>query len=132
MYMFLLEDRAKIANKKLQSSRDTIFISLHCNSTPTPEKSPHGYEVYYLAQSGVIENSRETSILSSQLIDIRRDPKVQYIQRECFHLSSREEASFKAIDSKVKRISCLKDCKSCEKKNNYQVLRGSMIFGSFN
>ncbi|HRG77770.1 MAG TPA: N-acetylmuramoyl-L-alanine amidase [Leptospiraceae bacterium] len=124
-----LEDRAKIANKKLRTSRDTIFISLHCNSTPTPEKSPHGYEVYYLAQSGPIETTRETSILTNQLIDARRDPKVQYIQSGMLSsvIQRRSILLAKAIDSKLKDSLDSKIASRGVKKNNYQVLRGSMM-----
>ncbi|MBP7284146.1 MAG: N-acetylmuramoyl-L-alanine amidase [Leptospiraceae bacterium] len=124
-----LEDRAKIANKKLRMSRDTIFISLHCNSTPTPEKSPRGYEVYYLAQSAPIEVTRESSIISSQLIDIRRDPKVQYIQSGMLSsvIQRRSILLAKAIDLKLKESLDSKLSSRGVKKNNYQVLRGSMM-----
>ncbi|HMW04277.1 MAG TPA: N-acetylmuramoyl-L-alanine amidase [Leptospiraceae bacterium] len=124
-----LEDRAKIANKKLQTSRDTIFISLHCNSTPTPEKSPHGYEVYYLAQSAPIEINRESSILSNQLIDVRRDPKVQYIQSSMLSsvIQRRSILLAKSIDNKLKESLDSKIASRGVKKNNYQVLRGSMM-----
>ncbi len=124
-----LEDRAKIANKKLASSRDTIFISLHCNSTPTPEKSPHGYEVYYLAQTSSIETTRETSIVSSHLIDIRRDPKVRQIQSGMLSsvVQRRSILLAKAIDSKLKESLESKIASRGVKKNNYQVLRGSLM-----
>lgn len=124
-----LEDRAKIANKKLQTSRDTIFISLHCNSTPTPEKSPHGYEVYYLAQSAPIETNREASILTNQLIDLRRDPKIQYIQSSMLSsvIQRRSIQLAKSIDSKLKESLATKIASRGVKKNNYQVLRGSMM-----
>ncbi|MBK8393868.1 MAG: N-acetylmuramoyl-L-alanine amidase [Leptospiraceae bacterium] len=124
-----LEDRAKIANKSLKVSRDTIFISLHCNSTPTPEKSPRGFEVYYLAQTYPMESTRESSIISSQLIDIRRDPKVQYIQSGMLSsvIQRRSILLAKAIDSKLKESLESKLMSRGVKKNNYQVLRGSMM-----
>lgn len=124
-----LEDRAKIANKKLSTSRDTIFISLHCNSTPTPEKSPHGYEIYYLAQNSPIESTREASIISNHLIDVRRDPKVQTIQSGMLSsvIQRRSILLAKAIDSKLKASLESKIASRGVKKNNYHVLRGSMM-----
>lgn len=124
-----LEDRALIANKKLKKSKDVLFISLHCNSTQNPENSPTGFEIYYLAQTAPMENSRQSKLISARLVDTNRDQKVQEIQSGMMSSSIQRKSIHlaKNIDSKLKEN--LGDLLMSRgvKRNNFHVLRGSIM-----
>lgn len=124
-----LEDRALIANKKFIKSKDTIFISLHCNSTPNPENSPTGFEVYYLAQSLDIEQKRETEIINSRLIDSKRDIKIRSIQTGMMSsgIQRKSITLAKSIEAKLKESLNAMMLSRGVKRSNFHVLRGSVM-----
>ncbi len=124
-----LEDRALIANKKLNKSKDVLFISLHCNSTQTPENSPTGFEIYYLAQNSSIENARESKVISARLVDTNRDQKILNIQSGMMSSSIQRKSILlaKNIDSKLKENLTDSLISRGVKRNNFHVLRGSIM-----
>ena len=124
-----LEERAKVANQRLIKNRSTIFVSIHCNSTQTPENSPTGFEVYYLAQTNSIETVRESAIISKRLVDTRRDPKVLTIQSGMMSsvIQRRSILLARSIDSKMRENLSTNLPSRGVKRNNYHVLRGTMM-----
>ncbi|HMV78016.1 MAG TPA: N-acetylmuramoyl-L-alanine amidase [Leptospiraceae bacterium] len=126
-----LEDRFKFANENLKETQNIVYISLHCNSVEVRNESPKGYEIYYLEQKGKTPENREKTIITQNLIDVKRPPVVQKIQsdmkatliqrRSILLANSLDEKMYESIGSKILSRGV--------KKMNLQVLRGSLMPG---
>ena len=74
-----LEDRSNQSVKHLQASRNSIFLSIHCNSVKEKNINPNGFEVYYLDQNEDSEDQREKKIIEEKLINVNRPNIIQKI-----------------------------------------------------
>lgn len=124
-----LQKRAEIANYAVKKNRNTIFVSLHCNSTKNPQTSPTGFEIYYLAQTYDIEAKRENVIMQHQLIDLRQDKNVSSIQTGMMSslVQRRSVVLAKSIEKELQHSLKSRLASRGVKKSNFHVLRGSVI-----
>lgn len=123
-----LKTRSKQANKILSKQKGTIFISIHCNAAI--EQSANGYEVYYLAQTPFIEESRNLSILEqNHIIDKKRNLKIRYIQSQMMSslVQRRSILLANSIHSKMGSKISPKILSRGVKKGNFSVLRESYM-----
>lgn len=79
-----LEERAKIATEHLKKNKNSIFISLHCNSVSDQSINPTGFEVYFLDQRSETQKIREAMVLDSGFLNRERPFLVKKIQSELF------------------------------------------------
>jgi len=122
-----LEKRAEIANMILKKNQDSVYISLHCNATMSPE--PNGYEVYYFSQNASTEKARELALIENQVVGkkysdpvslIQADMMSSLIQRQSRMLAESMDLSLeKEIGSKIQKRGI--------KKADFAVLRGSLM-----
>jgi N-acetylmuramoyl-L-alanine amidase len=124
-----LDERAKYANSKLQNFRDSIFVSLHCNSSPKQTETSNGFEIYYLAQTLPVETAREISIVSHGLTDKTKNESVQKIQSGMLSsvIQRRSVVLARSIAEKLTVALDKKLSNRGVKKNNYHVLRSSLM-----
>jgi N-acetylmuramoyl-L-alanine amidase len=122
-----LEERTGMANQKLKLSTNTIFVSIHCNSAFN--SMANGFEVYYLAQTSNMEDSREMSLIQNNIIpwhDSKEIRRIQsgmmstLIQRRSIKLA--DSVHLKLRDSIGKTI-----VSRGVKKANFHVLRRSLM-----
>ncbi len=121
-----LEERSRIANRILKDTRDSIFVSLHCNASLN-EKA-NGFEIYYLSQSPSTEQAREVAILENKFVSA---PKRQIAQIQSELLSSVTQRRSKRLASKIeesygKNLSEAFPSRGV-KKADFSVLRGSLM-----
>ncbi len=93
-----LEERSTQSVKQLQISKNTIFISIHCNSVKGKLTSPNGFEIYYLDQNEDAENQREKKIIEEKLINTTRSYIIQKIHSNLY-LSVVQRRSIQLADS---------------------------------
>ncbi len=122
-----LEDRSKLANTILKDTRDSIFISLHCNASLN-EKAD-GFEIYYLSQSPSTEEARETALLENKFIVPHSHKTVAAIQSQM--LSSVTQRRSKKLAESIesdydKGMDTLITSRGV-KKADFSVLRGSLM-----
>ncbi|TGN20175.1 N-acetylmuramoyl-L-alanine amidase [Leptospira idonii] len=122
-----LEDRSKQANSLLKDTRDSIFISLHCNASLN-EKAD-GFEIYYLSQSPSTEQARETALVENKFISPHSDANVKAIQSQM--LSSVTQRRSKKLAESVEAeydqgMTGLISSRGV-KKADFSVLRGSLM-----
>ncbi|WP_411822165.1 N-acetylmuramoyl-L-alanine amidase family protein [Leptospira sp. 'Mane'] len=122
-----LEDRSKLANTILKDTRDSIFISLHCNASLN-EKAD-GFEIYYLSQSPSTEQARETALLENKFIAPHSHKAVAAIQSQM--LSSvtqrRSKKLAESIESDYDKGMEASITSRGVKKADFSVLRGSLM-----
>ena len=80
-----LEERPQLAGKYLHLNKNSIFISIHCNSVNSNMKSPSGFEVYHLDQKENTENLRQKMVIDSNLINKDRNYLIQKIHSELYN-----------------------------------------------
>ncbi|GBF49632.1 N-acetylmuramoyl-L-alanine amidase [Leptospira ryugenii] len=122
-----LEDRSKQANSLLKDTRDSIFISLHCNASLNEKAS--GFEVYYLSQTPSTEQARETALIENRYIGPHSQKIISSIQSQMLSsLTQRrskklaiaiEEEFGKGVESNISSRGV--------KKADFSVLRGSLM-----
>jgi N-acetylmuramoyl-L-alanine amidase len=79
-----LEDRSNQSIKHLQVSKNTIFLSIHCNSVKGKDINPNGFEVYYLDQNEDSEDQREKKIIEEKLLNVNRPNIIQKIHSNLY------------------------------------------------
>ncbi len=82
--IYSLDERSKIANTKLNISKNTIFISIHCNSVKGEDRSPKGFEIYYLDQKKSIYEDREKLTIQKNIINSARSQDIQKIYSDLY------------------------------------------------
>ncbi|MCB1158652.1 MAG: N-acetylmuramoyl-L-alanine amidase [Leptospiraceae bacterium] len=122
-----LKERTHIGNEKLNTSTNSIFVSLHCNAAFNDKAN--GMEIYYLDQTRRLESYREYSIIQKNLIPPGRKMEIRQIQSgmmssliqrrslrlaETIHYKLRNELHPRIISRGVKR-------------ENFHVLRESLM-----
>ncbi len=124
-----LNERFKLANEGLKTSKNIIFISLHCNAALTRTETARGYEIYYLDQSYKIEQEREKTIITKRLIDLKSIPDVQKIESGMFSSSVQRRSILLAnsIEEKFGETIAYKIPSRGVKKAKFRVLRGSIM-----
>lgn len=122
-----LEDRSKEANKLLLDTRDSIFVSLHCNASLSEKAS--GFEVYYLSQSPSTELAREVSLIENKYFGNPKNQMVTTIQSQM--LSSvtqrRSKKLAETIASHYEKGLAPSILSRGVKKADFSVLRGSLM-----
>jgi N-acetylmuramoyl-L-alanine amidase len=78
--IYTLEERSKISNNQLNLTKNSIFISIHCNSVKGDDRTPKGFEIYYLEQKSTIVEDREKLTLQENIIN----PNKPYIIKKIF------------------------------------------------
>ncbi|MCX7997684.1 MAG: N-acetylmuramoyl-L-alanine amidase [Leptospiraceae bacterium] len=124
-----LNERYKLANQGLSISKNIIFVSLHCNASPTRAEIARGYEIFYLDQSYKIEQEREKTIITKRLIDLKAIPEVQRIESGMFSSSVQRRSILLAnsIEEKFGETIAYKIPSRGVKKAKFRVLRGSIM-----
>ncbi|MCE9498976.1 MAG: N-acetylmuramoyl-L-alanine amidase [Leptospira sp.] len=122
-----LEERSKIANAEALRSKDSIFISLHCNSSISEE--PTGFEIYFLSQTPSTEMARELSIIENKVLDNKNTRDVKKIQAGM--LSSYVQRSSKKLavnaEKGLEKWLSGRIVSRGVKKADFSVLRGSLM-----
>ena len=102
--IFSLEERSRISNKQLNLTKNSIFISIHCNSVKGDDRSPKGFEIYYLEQKNSVMEDREKLTLQENIINPNRpyiikkifgDMYNSMVQRRSIHLANSIENKLK-------------------------------------
>ena len=102
--IFSLEERSRISNKQLNITKNSIFISIHCNSVKGEDRSPKGFEIYYLEQINSVIEDREKLTLQENIINTNRpyivkkifsDMYNSMVQRRSIHLANSIENNLK-------------------------------------
>ncbi len=122
-----LEERSKIANKVFKKKGESIYISLHCNSSLSPE--PNGFEIYFLSQTPTTENAREVAILENKFLSGKYGSDVMKIRAgllsSVVQRRSKKLASFveKGLEKQLRQRILNRGVK----KADFSVLRGSLM-----
>jgi N-acetylmuramoyl-L-alanine amidase len=122
-----LDERSRIANELKQKLKDTIFVSLHCNSSLM--ETANGFEIYYLSQSASTEQSRELAIIENKYIDSNYPTPVKKI--ESGMMSSQIQRSSRKLAVHIERSLSSGLSPTIPnrgvKKADFAVLRGSLM-----
>ncbi len=122
-----LEDRSKQANTLLRDTRDSIFVSLHCNASLNEKAS--GFEIYYLSQTPSTEQARETALIENKFLSPHPNKVVNAIQSQM--LSSvtqrRSKKLAEAIEGEYGKGVEGSISPRGVKKADFSVLRGSLM-----
>ena len=122
-----LEERTSLANQKLKLSTNTIFVSIHCNSAFN--SVANGFEVYYLAQTSSMEDSREMSLIQNNVVSWHNNKEIQRIQSGMMSTLI-QRRSIKLADSvhlKIRDSIGKTIVSRGVKKANFHVLRRSLM-----
>jgi len=122
-----LEDRSKQANSLLRDTRDSIFISLHCNASLNDKAG--GFEIYYLSQNPSTEQAREIALIENKFLNPHPNKIVNVIQSQM--LSSvtqrRSKKLAESIESEYGKGLSNSISPRGVKKADFSVLRGSLM-----
>jgi N-acetylmuramoyl-L-alanine amidase len=127
--IFSLEERSKISNKQLNLTKNSIFISIHCNSVNGEDRSPKGFEIYYLEQKNSIIEDREKLTLQENIISPGRpyiikkifiDMYNSMVQRRSIHLAN-------SIENKLKTEMKNRMNSRGVKRQTFHVLRKNLM-----
>lgn len=120
-----LEERSRIANRLLRDTRDSLFVSLHCNASLS--ERANGFEVYYLSQTANSEQARETALLENKFVGNQTIRQVGVIQSQMLS-SITQRRSRRLAENIAKEYSKgLPFPGRGTKKADFSVLRGSLM-----
>jgi len=122
-----LEDRSKQANTLLRDTRDSIFISLHCNASLNEKAG--GFEIYYLSQNPSTEQARETALLENKFISPNSNKIVNVIQSQMLSSVTQRRSKKLAESIELEYGKGMQNSISTRgvKKADFSVLRGSLM-----
>ena len=127
--IFSLEERSRISNKQLNLTKNSIFISIHCNSVKGEDRSPKGFEIYYLEQKNSVMEDREKLTLQENIINPNRpyiikkifsDMYNSMVQRRSIHLAN-------SIENKLKNEMKNRMNSRGVKRQTFHVLRKNLM-----
>ncbi|MBE7412198.1 MAG: N-acetylmuramoyl-L-alanine amidase [Leptospiraceae bacterium] len=122
-----LEERSEIANQVFRKKGESIYISLHCNSSLSTE--PNGFEIYFLSQTPTTENARELAILENKLLSGKYSKDVMKIRASLLssvvQRRSKKLAGF--VEKGLEKQLSPKILNRGVKKADFSVLRGSLM-----
>lgn len=127
--IFSLEERSRISNKQLNLTKNSIFISIHCNSVKGEDRSPKGFEIYYLEQNNSVIEDREKLTLQENIINTNRpyiikkifsDMYNSMVQRRSIHLAN-------SIENKLKNEMKNRMNSRGVKRQTFHVLRKNLM-----
>lgn len=122
-----LEERSKQANTLLKDTRDSIFISLHCNASLNEKAG--GFEIYYLSQSPSTEQARETALIENKFLSPHPNRIVNVIQSQMLSSVTQRRSKKLAESIEDEYGKGLINAISTRgvKKADFSVLRGSLM-----
>ncbi|MCZ8158005.1 MAG: N-acetylmuramoyl-L-alanine amidase [Leptospira sp.] len=122
-----LEERSKQANTLLKDTRDSIFISLHCNASLNEKAG--GFEIYYLSQSPSTEQARETALIENRFVGPNSNRIVSIIQSQMLSSITQRRSKKLAESLEEEYGKGLGTSMSSRgvKKADFSVLRGSLM-----
>jgi N-acetylmuramoyl-L-alanine amidase len=110
-------------------TKNSIFISIHCNSVKGEDRSPKGFEIYYLEQKNSVMEDREKLTLQENIINPNRpyiikkifsDMYNSMVQRRSIHLAN-------SIENKLKNEMKNRMNSRGVKRQTFHVLRKNLM-----
>jgi len=122
-----LEERSKQANSLLRDTRDSIFVSLHCNASLNEKAG--GFEIYYLSQTPSTEQARETALIENKFVGPNSNRVVSAIQSQMLSSVTQRRSKKLADAVELEYGKGLMNTLSSRgvKKADFSVLRGSLM-----
>jgi N-acetylmuramoyl-L-alanine amidase len=127
--IYSLDERSNMANTKLNISKNTIFLSIHCNSIKGEDRSPKGFEVYYLDQKKSIYEDREKLTIQKSIINSDRSPDIQKIYSDMYvsMVQRRSILLAQSIEKNLKNLLGKRMRSRGVKRESFHVLRKNLM-----